>query len=124
MKATLTTTVKTLLADRLLTAVILLLLIACGVYCLYVGISLRPSELQVAVHYTAYGTTGFYRDKWYYFANFIALGVVIAIVHTALIAKFHLQGRREMAFLFAWMSLLLIVIAFFMTHAVLKVAFL
>ncbi len=124
MKANLTTTVKAILTDRLLAGVLLLLLIVCSIYCLYVGVSLRPSDLQVAVHYTAYGTTGFYRDKWYYLINFVVLGALIAIIHTVLIVKLHLQGRRQMAFLFAWMSLLLVVIAFFMTHAVLKVAFL
>ncbi len=124
MKTTLTTTVKTLLADRLLTGVILLLLITSIIYCIYIGASLRPSDLQVAVHYTAYGTTGFYRDKWYYLINFIVFGGIIGAMHTIIIAKLHLQGRRQIAFLFAWMSLLLLVIAFFITHAVLKVAFL
>lgn len=124
MKTTLTTTVKTLLADRLLTGVILLLLITSVVYCIYVGASLRPSDLQVAVHYTAYGTTGFYRDKWYYLINFVVFGALIGGIHTVIIAKLHLQGRRQIAFLFAWMSLLLLVITFFVTHAILKVAFL
>ena len=124
MKNTFTTSIKTALEDRLLTAMIIVLLLLCAAYCIYVGVSLRPSDLQVAVHYTAFGTTGFYREKWYYLANFIALGVLIAVIHTALIVKLHTQGRRQMAFLFGWMSLLLIVIAFFVARSVLKVAFL
>jgi hypothetical protein len=45
-------------------------------------------------------------------------------MHTALIGKIYLQGRRQLALLFAWLGLLLIVITWFMTWAVLKVAFL
>lgn len=124
MKSSLVTTVKTILTDRLLTGIILLLLLTSLMFCIYVGVSLHPSELQVAVHYTAYGTTNFYRDKWYYLINFVALGALIGVIHTVLIVKLHIQGRREIALLFAWVSLLLLIVAFFIAHAVLKVAFL
>jgi hypothetical protein len=124
MKNTLTTALKTTLEDRLLTVVIIVLILVCLAYCTYVGISLRASDLQVAVHYTAFGPTGFYREKWYYLSTFIVFGLLVAVMHSALIVKLHTQGRREMALLFAWMSLLLMVIAFLMTQSVLKVAFL
>lgn len=101
----------------------MLVLLAAG-YCVYVGLSLRPSDLQVAVHYTSFGGTSFYRDKWYYLINFIVIGALIGIMHTALVIKLYVQGRRQMALLFAWLSLLIIVIAFFLTHAVLNIAFL
>ena len=99
-------------------------ILVCLIYCIYVGVSLRPSDLQVAVHYTAYGETTFYRDKWYYLITFIAFGILLAVMHTILITKIYLQGRRQLALLFVWLSLLLIVIAWFMTWAVMKVAFL
>jgi hypothetical protein len=51
-------------------------------------------------------------------------GLLVAVMHSVLIVKLHMQGRREMAFLFAWISLLIMMIAFFMTQSVLKVAFL
>jgi hypothetical protein len=124
MKKTITATLKTILEDRLLTVMIIVLILLALSYCIYVGASLRPSDLQVAVHYTAFGPTGFYRQKWYYLINFAALGMLIGIIHAALIVKLHTQGRRQMALLFTWMSFLLLVIAFFMTRAVLKVAFL
>jgi len=124
MKNIITTTVKSILADRLLTTMVVVLLLLCVSYCIYVGVSLRPSDLQVAVHYTAFGGTNFYREKWYYLITFIVFGALIGAMHTALIVKLHMQGRRQMAFMFGWLSLLLVVIAFFITHAVLKVAFL
>ena len=124
MKNTLTTALKTTLEDRLLTAIIAVLILLCLAYCTYVGISLRPSDLQVAMHYTAFGPTGFYREKWYYLISFIMFGLLVAVMHSVLIVKLHMQGRREMAFLFAWISLLIMMIAFFMTQSVLRVAFL
>ncbi|MDN5275321.1 MAG: hypothetical protein JWP06_1222 [Candidatus Saccharibacteria bacterium] len=124
MKLNLINSIKPILADRLMAILMILLILICLAYCIYVGVSLRPSDLQVAVHYSAYGETSFYRDKWYYLITFIVFGIMLAVMHTALVAKIYLQGHRQLALLFAWLSLLLIVIAWFMTWAVLKVAFL
>lgn len=124
MKVNLLNSIKIILEDRLVTVVTILLVLLCLLYCIYVGVSLKPSDLQVAVHYTAYGTTSFYREKWYYLITFIVFGALIAIMHTALIMKLYSQGRRQIALLFAWLSILLIVITWFITWAILRVAFL
>jgi hypothetical protein len=124
MKLDLINSIKMILADRLMAILMIVLIAVCLAYCIYVGVSLRPSDLQVAVHYSAYGETSFYRDKWYYLITFIVFGVMVAVMHTILVAKIYLQGRRQLALLFAWLSLFLIVIAWFMTWSVLKVAFL
>ena len=121
---TVLTSVKAILSDRLMAALVVVLLLLAASYCVYVGLSLRPSDLQVAVHYTSFGGTSFYRDKWYYLINFIAIGAIIGAAHSALVVKLYVQGRRQMALLFAWLSLLILVIAFFLTHAVLNIAFL
>lgn len=105
-------------------ALIVLFVLACLTYCVFVGISLRPSDLQVAVHYTAFGDASFYREKWYYFINFIVLGLIMMIFHTILTVKLYIQGRRQIALFFISLSLLLVVIAWFLTRAILRVAFL
>ena len=124
MTTNLITPVKAVLTDRLMAVLTIALILGCLIFCIYVGISLRPSDLQVAVHYTAFGDTSFYREKWYYLISFVIFGVLVAVVHSALIVKLYTQGRRQMAILFAWLSLLLMAIAFLMTHAVLRIAFL
>ena len=124
MKTNFINAVKQVAADRMVAALLLLMIIAALAYSVYVGISLRPSDLQVAVHYTAFGETSFYRDKWYYLISFIFFGIVVAIMHTALILKLYVQERREIAILFGWLSLLIIVIAWAITRSVLGVAFL
>lgn len=124
MKTNLFNSIKPILSDRLMTALIIVFIIFCLAYSVYVGASLRPSDLQVAVHYTAFGETSFYREKWYYLVSFILFGVIVAATHTALIAKLYLQGRREIALAFVWLSLLIVIIAWFIAWSVLKVAFL
>ena len=124
MKIDVINTVKTILADRLMTVLLIVLILLCAAYSTYVVLSLHPSDLQVAVHYTAYGATTFYRDKWYYLITFAVFGAVVGILHTLLAAKIYVQGRREMAILFVIISYLLMVIAWFIAWSVLKVAFL
>ncbi|HMI09361.1 MAG TPA: hypothetical protein VK497_03100 [Candidatus Saccharimonadales bacterium] len=123
MKTIVIDSIKQILADRIVVALILLLILSSLAYCIYVGLSLHPSDLQVAVHYTAYGQTSFYREKWYYLISFILFGLVLATAHSALVVKLYVQERRQMAILFAWLSILLIAIAWFLTRAVLGIAF-
>jgi hypothetical protein len=123
MKTVVFNSIKQIFADRLVVALIFLFILISIAYCIYVGVSLKPSDLQVAVHYTAYGETNFYRDKWYYLVSFIIFGIVVMSAHTALIVKLFTQERRQLAILFAWLSILLVVIAWFITRAVLGIAF-
>lgn len=113
-----------ILTDRLLTVLLALFILLCIAYCIFVGLSLRPSDLQVAVHYTAYGETNFYREKWYYLLAFIAFGLIIAVTHSALVTKIYMQGRRHLALLLLGLSFLLILIAWPITWSILKIAFL
>jgi hypothetical protein len=124
MKTNFLTSVKLILADRLMTVMLVVFGLACVAYCIYVGASLRPSDLIVAVHYTAFGATTYYKEKWYYLISFIVFGLTLAVVHSILIIKLYVQERRQMAILFAWLSFLLLLIAWIITHSVLKVAFL
>jgi hypothetical protein len=124
MKLNFITSLKLILADRLMTVLLIVFGLACLAYCVYVGISLRPSDLIVAVHYTAFGATKYYKEKWYYLISFIIFGLTLGVVHSLLIIKLYVQERRQMAIMFAWLSFLLLLIAWIITHSVLKVAFL
>lgn len=124
MKTNIITALKLIIADRLVTALLIGFVAACGLYCLYVGISLHPSDLQVAVHYTSFGETNFYREKWYYLLSFVAFGLFFMVIHGALAVKLYVQERRQLALTFIGLSFLLLLIAWIMTRSVLKVAFL
>lgn len=124
MKTNLLNAIKLVLADRLVTVLTILMILAAVLYCVYVGLSLQTSDVQVAVHYTAFGGTNFYRDKWYYLISFIVFGVSVAFIHTALVLKFYALERRQLAIFFVGLSFLMLVIAWAMTRAVLGIAFL
>ncbi len=124
MKENIITALKLIIVDRLVTVLLSSFILLCLAYCLYVGLSLRPSDLQVAVHYTSFGETNFYRAKWYYLLSFIVFGLGLAAFHTILTIKLYVQERRQIALAFIGLSFLLLLIAWIMTRSVLKVAFL
>jgi hypothetical protein len=123
MKNNIIRSIKLILADRPVTVLLIGLVVACLVYCLYVGLSLRPSDLQVAVHYTAFGETNFYREKWYYLLSFIGFGLIVAILHSAIAVKLYVLERRQLAIVFILISLLVLIVGWILTGAVLRVAF-
>lgn len=124
MKTTIINSIKPLLSDRFMVVLTVVFILLTLFYCVYVGVSLRPSDLQVAVHYTAFGETNFYREKWFYLINFIVFGLLIVVTHTILTVKLYSQGRRQIALLFLWLSLLLMTVVFLLTRAILGIAFL
>ncbi len=124
MKSNLLTSLKLILADRVMTVLLLLFIFACAAFSVYVALSLRPSDLQVAVHYTAFGATSFYREKWYYLLSFVFFGLTLAVVHSIIIVKLYVQERRQIALLFTCLSFLVLFIAWIIAHSILKVAFL
>lgn len=124
MKTNLLSAIKLVAADRVVAVLTVLVILASLGYATFVGLSLHPSDLQVAVHYSAFGETTFYREKWYYLLSFVMFGLIVAVVHTALILKIYAQERRQLAIFFAWLSLLLVFIAIALTRSVLNIAFL
>ena len=123
MKNNIIRSIKLILADRPITILLIGLVVVSLLYCLYVGLSLRPSDLQVAVHYTAYGETNFYREKWYYLLSFIGFGLIVATLNTAIAVKLYILERRQLALFFIWMSFLVLAIGWILTSSVLRVAF-
>jgi hypothetical protein len=124
MKATLLTTIKHLLTDRFMTTLIVALLLTGVAYALYVGLTLQPSDLQVATRYTSFGNTHFYRNKWYYLISFAVFGLVVAGMHAAVAVKLYGRGQRQWAVFLTALTLLIFVIAWITARSVLRVAFL
>jgi hypothetical protein len=111
-------------ADRAILAFSFAIGILAVLFVVYVAISLRPSDLQVASHYSAFGDTHFYRNKWYYLISFALFGIVFSVAHIGLMIKLRLLDMRPLAIAFGWLSLLLLAIAFVLTHSLLGIAFL
>ena len=111
-------------ADRAVLAFSLAIATLSIFFVVYAIISLRPSDLQVASHYSAFGDTHFYRNKWYYLISFALFGIVFCVAHVGLMIKLRMLDMRPLAIAFGWLTLLLLAIAFVLTHSVLGIAFL
>ena len=93
-------------------------------YIIYVAFNLSSSDLQLAIRYTSYGETHFYREKWWYLLSFIGFGLLFITAHIGIVAKLYVIGLRPLARGFAWLSLLILVLTFVYTYAVLGIAYL
>lgn len=123
MKKIFVSAFKELRDDRPAMVVCVILAIVAIIYIVYMSLSLNPVENQIAVRYTAYGGTNLYRDHWYYLLSFIGLAIVILGVHVGLIAKLLERQMRSLALALGWLSVLLFVIIFVLSRAVLSNAY-
>ena len=108
MKKQMTTWFQSLLADRALLSVLALFLAGCAAVLIYLIISIHASELQIVVRYTSFGTTNFYRDKWYYLLNFAAFIIIMAIVQVALTYRILAQKGHQMAMAYTWLGVVMV----------------
>lgn len=115
---------KQLLADKTLLFWVGCLSFVVLCYSVYVALSLRPSDIIVAAHYTFYGETNYYRQQWFYLLSFIGSGVFIAVFNSALAVKLRLLDKRPLAIGFVWLSIGVVLIGWLLTASVLNVAFL
>lgn len=112
------------LKDRVFLALACSLLVLSLIFCLYVGFSLHSSDVQVAVRYTAFGATTYYRDQWYYLVSFIVFIFVGSLLNVAL--GIRLQNADQPLLSRGWLALaiVLVLMSFIITHSVLGIAYL
>ena len=115
--------IKQVLGDRTLTTALIAFLVLCIGYSLYTIVNIHPIDLTVGVHYSSFGETFYYRERWYYLISFIGFGLVLGVVHTVLAVKLFLQERRQLALLFIYLSMFIVVLAVLLTRSVLMVAY-
>ena len=122
MKQRIISSTRQLLEDRSLTVLLSIFLFGCIALLIYLAAVIRPSELQVVVHYSSFGATNFYRDKWYYLLTFSAFVVLIAITHTLIAYRLLVAKGREFAIAFVWLGITILVVAAALFYQILKVA--
>ena len=113
---------KQILADRYFAVLISVMLLIALVYCIWIGATVEPTELQVVNHYTAFGITNFYRNQWYYLLSFIAFGLLVAAAHLLLAVKLYTIKNRTFALGFIWLGIVVLLISAVWTQAILEVA--
>jgi hypothetical protein len=119
--STLKESLKTLFTNRYLTVLSIVLLVLALLNVVYIAIAVRPTELQVVTHYTAFGVTQLYRDQWWYLLSFAVFGVVTALMHIALAIKVYIAKGHPLAISVAWLGVGIIVFAWSMSFFLINI---
>lgn len=83
---------------------------------------IRVSELQVAVRYSSFGITNFYREQWFYQLAFMVFGVAVFVLHTLVGLKLYEKKDEQFAIAFQWLTVVLLVITVVTVAAIFQVA--
>ena len=122
MKPTFIQSIQLLSKERRMIVALSIMLVVCLIFTIYVGLNIHQNELKIVTHYTAFGTTNFYRDKWYYLLSFVVFGIMVAVIHTLVALKLLVSRGTELALSFVWVSTIIITIAAATAYQVLKIA--
>ena len=122
MKTRIFTTIKTVFSDRPFAIALAVLLVLTILFCLSMSLSLHVSDLQVVTHYTAFGSTNFYRDRWYYLITFVAFGLVTLGCYTAIACRLFVQKGRDLALAFLILGCVVLVVAWVFATQVMRLA--
>ena len=119
--ATITQSLKELFTNRYLTVLAITSVVLSLLFLVYILIMVRPSELQLVTHYTAFGVTQLYRDQWWYLLGFGAFGLFTAFFHTALSIKMYVTKGHPLAIMIAWLGIGIILFAWIMSFSIINV---
>lgn len=113
--------IKELTTNRYLTVLSSILVLLTIGFIIYIAASVRPSDLQLVTHYTAFGVTHLYRDQWFYLLSFIGFAVLVAFLHIALAIKIYITKGHPLAVMFLWLGIGVIVFAWVTAISIINV---
>ena len=113
--------IKELLTNRYLTVLSIILLVLTVGFIIYIAVSVRPSDLQLVTHYTAFGVTHLYRDQWFYLLSFIGFALLVAFLHIALAIKIFITKGSPLAIMFMWLAIGIMVFAWITAISIINV---
>jgi len=121
LKDTITHSFKELITNRYLTVLSAVAIVLAIAFVIYIGFVVRPSELQLVTHYTAYGVTHLYRDQWFYLLSFGGFAVIIALINIGMALKVFLTKGHPLAIMFAWFGIGIMVFAWLTSFSIINV---
>lgn len=121
LKINLIQPLKELVTNRYLTVLSIILVLLTIGFVVYIGLTVRPSDLQLVTHYTAFGVTHLYRDQWFYLLSFAGFAVLAAFLHVALAIKMYITKGHPLAIALAWAGIGIIVFAWITAISIINV---
>jgi len=120
MKKIIKESLNLLIADRYLLVLSSTLILLAIALASYVGFNVRPSELQLVSHCSAFGIRHLYTDQWFYLLVFGVFGLVVASAHISLAVKLLAIKGHSLAILFVWLGITIVILAWMTAHAVIN----
>ncbi|MFY9228377.1 MAG: hypothetical protein WAO28_03565 [Candidatus Microsaccharimonas sp.] len=121
LKNTITQSLKELITNRYLTTLAAVTLVLMILFITYIILAVRPSELQLVTHYTAYGVTHLYRSQWWYLLGFGGFALLAAFLHISIAIKMYITKGHPLAIMFAWMGIGILVFAWVTSFSIINV---
>ena len=115
------TSLKELFTNRYMTVLSIITVALAIAFVIYILVAVRPSELQLVTHYTAYGVTHLYRSQWFYLYGFAAFVVLVAFLHITLAIKTYLAKGHPLALLILWSGIGVILFAWITAISIINV---
>ncbi|MFZ1250380.1 MAG: hypothetical protein WAR37_02960 [Candidatus Microsaccharimonas sp.] len=112
---------KELVTNRYLTVLSTIIVLLSIGFIIYILFSVRPSDLQLVTHYTAFGVTHLYRDQWFYLLSFVGFAVLVAFFHVAVAIKLYITKGHPLAIMFAWFGIGIIIFAWITAISIINV---
>lgn len=122
MKQRVLTHIQTIAEDKHLVIALSVFSLVCIGLIIFLALGIQPSERQVAVHYTSFGTTNFYRDKWYYLLGLIGFILIAAVSHGVITFRILKEKGRHLALAFAWFGVMIMFVFLTFFFQLLKIA--
>ncbi len=121
IKDTFKTSIKELFTNRYLATLSIILAILTVAYIVYISVVVRPSDLQLVSHYTAYGLTHLYRDQWWYLLSFALFGLLVAFLHIAIAIKIYITKGHPLAIMYVWLGIGVVLFAWITSFSIINV---
>ena len=113
--------IKELVTNRYLTVLSIVLVLLAVAFIIYIALTVRPSDLQLVTHYTAFGVTHLYRDQWFYLLTFIGFAVLTAFLHIAVAIKIYVTKGSPLAIMFLWLGIGVLIFAWIVAISIINV---
>ena len=112
---------KELLTNRYMTVLSSVLVVISIAFIIYIAVAVRPSDLQLVTHYTAFGVTHLYRDQWFYLLTFIGFAVLVPFLHITLATKLYVTKGHPLAIMMLWLGIGIMVLAWITAISIINV---
>lgn len=121
MKNAIVQSLKELITNRYMTTLSIVLVLLTVAFVIYIAVTVRPSELQLVTHYTAFGVTHLYRDQWFYLLSFAVFGLLVAFMHIAIAIKIYITKGHPLAIMLLWLGIGIVLFAWVTSIAIINV---